>query len=60
MEILYTFLIGPMSNLFGGVHEQSYVAHALAFALRIGRFKDEKGHEKSFTEKLFNIWPKIS
>ncbi|KAH8412571.1 hypothetical protein KR009_003177 [Drosophila setifemur] len=31
---------GAMSYLFHGVHEQSYVAHAISYALRIGRFRD--------------------
>ncbi|EDW82460.1 uncharacterized protein Dwil_GK25119, isoform B [Drosophila willistoni] len=31
---------GPMSYLFHGVHEQSYVAHVISYALRIGRFRD--------------------
>ncbi|KAM7348487.1 alkaline phosphatase 12 isoform 1-T2 [Cochliomyia hominivorax] len=32
--------VGAMSYLFHGVHEQSYVAHAISYALRIGRFRD--------------------
>ncbi|XP_075155834.1 alkaline phosphatase 12 [Haematobia irritans] len=31
---------GAMSYLFHGVHEQSYVSHAIQYALRIGRFSD--------------------
>ncbi|KAL9880216.1 alkaline phosphatase isoform X1 [Glossina fuscipes] len=31
---------GAMSHLFHGVHEQSYVAHAISYALRIGRFRE--------------------
>lgn len=30
--------IGPMSHLFHRVHEQSYVAHAISYAARLGRF----------------------
>lgn len=30
---------GPMAHLFQRVHEQSYVAHLMAYAARIGRFR---------------------
>jgi hypothetical protein len=30
------FLLGPMSHLFHGVHEQSYVAHVVGHAACIG------------------------
>lgn len=32
--------IGPWAHLFHRVHEQSYVAHVISFAARIGRFRD--------------------
>jgi alkaline phosphatase len=32
--------MGPMAHLFHRLHEQSYVAHVIAYAARIGRFKD--------------------
>lgn len=31
--------IGPMAHLFQRTHEQSYVAHLIAYAARIGPFK---------------------
>lgn len=29
-----------MAHLFHRIHEQSYVAHVISYALRIGRFSD--------------------
>jgi len=29
---------GPMSHLFHGVHEQSYIAHVMAYASCVGRY----------------------
>ncbi|KAI8043046.1 alkaline phosphatase [Drosophila gunungcola] len=43
---------GAMSYLFHGVHEQSYVAHAISYALRIGRFRDS-----SIAETLAGLTP---
>ncbi|XP_013104727.2 alkaline phosphatase [Stomoxys calcitrans] len=43
---------GAMSYLFHGVHEQSYVAHAISYALRIGRFRDS-----SIAESLAEFLP---
>lgn len=34
--------MGPMAHLFHRVHEQSYVAHVISYAARIGRFRDSK------------------
>lgn len=34
--------IGPMAHLFHRVHEQSYVAHVISYAARIGRFRDNE------------------
>lgn len=31
--------IGPMAHLFQRVHEQSYVAHLISYAAKIGRFR---------------------
>lgn len=31
---------GPMSHLFHGLHEQSYVAHVVAYAAKMGRYKN--------------------
>lgn len=36
------FAQGPMSHLFHRVHEQSYVAHVISYAARIGRFRDNQ------------------
>lgn len=36
------FETGPMAHLFHKVHEQSYVAHVISYAARIGRFRDNK------------------
>lgn len=33
---------GPMAHLFHRVHEQSYVAHVISYAARIGRFRDNQ------------------
>lgn len=33
---------GPMAHLFHSVHEQSFVAHVISYAARIGRFRDSK------------------
>lgn len=38
--------IGPMAHLFHSVHEQSYVAHVISYAARIGRFQDKHAFEK--------------
>ncbi|XP_023300319.2 alkaline phosphatase [Lucilia cuprina] len=43
---------GAMSYLFHGVHEQSYVAHAISYALRIGRFRDS-----AIAESLADMFP---
>lgn len=31
---------GPAAHLFQRVHEQSYVAHLIAYAAKIGRFRE--------------------
>ncbi|XP_014093006.2 alkaline phosphatase [Bactrocera oleae] len=43
---------GAMAYLFHGVHEQSYVAHVISYALRIGRFRDS-----TITESLAELMP---
>lgn len=43
---------GAMSHLFHGVHEQSYVAHVISYALRIGRFRDS-----TIAESLADLMP---
>jgi len=35
-EDVAVYAVGPMSHLFGGVHEQHYLAHALAYAACVG------------------------
>lgn len=35
--------VGPWAHLFHRVHEQSYVAHVISFAARIGRFRESSG-----------------
>ena len=37
-EDVAIYATGPMSHLFYGVHEQSYVAHVMAYAACIGEF----------------------
>ena len=32
----FCHILGPMSHLFAGVHEQNYIAHAMAYASCIG------------------------
>lgn len=46
------FFLGAMSYLFHGVHEQSYVAHVISYALRIGRFRDS-----TIAESLAELMP---
>ncbi|KAF4533338.1 hypothetical protein B566_EDAN002735 [Ephemera danica] len=36
------FATGPMAHLFHSVHEQNYVAHAVAYAMKIGPFETSK------------------
>lgn len=38
--------MGPMAHLFHRVHEQSYVAHVISYAARIGRFRDNRVVQK--------------
>lgn len=40
-----------MAHLFHRVHEQSYVAHVISYAMRIGRFRDN-AVVQSFTDLL--------
>ena len=32
---------GPMAHLFHGVHEENYIAHVMAYASCVGRYKDK-------------------
>lgn len=36
------FVSGPMAHLIHKVHEQSYIAHVISYAARIGRFRDNR------------------
>ena len=36
---------GPMAHLFHGVHEQHYIAHVMAYASCVGRYKDTCPHK---------------
>ncbi|XP_037025611.1 alkaline phosphatase [Bradysia coprophila] len=36
------YAIGPMAHLIHKVHEQSYIAHVISYAARIGRFRDNR------------------
>jgi alkaline phosphatase len=38
MILQLPFLLGPMSHLFHGVHEQSYVAHVVGHAACMGPY----------------------
>ncbi|XP_046388952.1 alkaline phosphatase-like [Ischnura elegans] len=38
------YATGPMSHLFHRVHEQSYVAHVMAYAARIGPYSADQGY----------------
>lgn len=40
--------MGPMAHLFHKVHEQSYVAHVISYAARLGRFSDKNIFENIF------------
>ncbi|XP_055379328.1 alkaline phosphatase [Condylostylus longicornis] len=43
--------LGPMAHLFHRIHENTYVAHVVSYALRIGRFRDS-----SIVESLANLF----
>lgn len=40
-EDVAVFAVGPMSHLFGGTHEQSYIAHVMSFAACLHQFSKE-------------------
>ncbi|KAK3105199.1 hypothetical protein FSP39_019599 [Pinctada imbricata] len=40
-EDVIVYARGPMSHLFHGVHEQHYIAHVMAYASCVGRYKDK-------------------
>ncbi|XP_037509795.1 alkaline phosphatase [Rhipicephalus sanguineus] len=40
-EDVAVFAIGPWAHLFSGVHDQTYIPHAIAYAACIGQFHDK-------------------
>lgn len=40
---------GPMGHLFHSIHEQNYVAHAIAYATKIGFYRSEPVQNRSYT-----------
>jgi len=38
------YATGPMSHLFSSVHEQNYIAHAIAYAANMGPYRTNKSH----------------
>ncbi|KAK3105350.1 hypothetical protein FSP39_023195 [Pinctada imbricata] len=44
------FARGPFSHLFHGVREQNYIAHVMAFASCVGRYKDDKDCAASYKQ----------
>ncbi|XP_071535264.1 alkaline phosphatase-like [Panulirus ornatus] len=46
-EDVATYAIGPMSHMFHRMHEQSYVAHVIAFATCIGPYEENCARPKS-------------
>lgn len=38
----FLLISGPMAHLIHKVHEQSYIAHVISYAARIGRFRDNQ------------------
>lgn len=47
-------LIGPMGHLFHSIHEQNYIAHAIAYAAKIGPY--EKGLNNKSEINFSNIY----
>lgn len=46
-EDVAVFAIGPWAHLFTGVHDQTFIPHAMAYAACIGQFSGEKCHAKT-------------
>ncbi|XP_025199754.1 alkaline phosphatase-like isoform X2 [Melanaphis sacchari] len=40
---------GPMGHLFHSIHEQNYIAHAIAYATKIGFYQNEQLQNQSYT-----------
>lgn len=49
LTIVYYFS-GPMAHLFNSVHEQTYVAHVIAYATKTGRYGT------SLANKTYSNW----
>lgn len=45
-EDVQIFASGPMSHLFTGTHEQTFIAHGMAYAACIGENKDHCTNQK--------------
>lgn len=39
---------GPMGHLFHSIHEQNYIAHAIAYATKIGAYQSEQSMNQSY------------
>jgi len=50
-EDVAIFAQGPMSHLFHGVHQQSYIAHVMAYASCVGSFNLDKDCARSLTSQ---------
>lgn len=46
-EDVAVFAIGPWAHLFTGVHDQTFIPHAMAYAACIGQFSGEKCHTRT-------------
>lgn len=51
-EDVAVYAIGPMSHLFNGVQEQSYIAHAMAYASCVGDDKTHCNHSTTLKQSL--------
>jgi len=40
--LIQIIVIGPMGHLFHSIHEQNYIAHAIAYATKIGAYRSEQ------------------
>ncbi|XP_064457434.1 alkaline phosphatase-like [Ornithodoros turicata] len=49
-EEVAVYAVGPWAHLFSGVHDQSYIPHAIAYAACIGQFSGARCH--TATESL--------
>jgi len=54
-EDVQIFASGPMSHLFTGTHEQTYIAHAMAYAACIGQNKAHCSTRRDTTTPPTNL-----